>query len=91
MTTRAARIAALPPGLAPRGLSRDEAAAYVGIGTTKFEQMVADGRMPPPKQIDGRRVWDRLRLDAAFAALPDEAGRADAGDEIDDKWARVAV
>jgi len=28
--------------------------------------------MPPPKRIDGRKVWDRLSLDAAFDALPSE-------------------
>jgi excisionase family DNA binding protein len=39
---------------APRGLSRDEAARYIGVGTTKFDEMVADGRMPRPKRIDGR-------------------------------------
>ena len=53
-------------------MSRDEAARYVGVGTSKFDQMVADGRMPKPKKIDGRVVWDRLRLDAAFTDLPDE-------------------
>ena len=57
----------------PRGLQREEAAAYIGVGTSKFDQMVADGRMPPPKLIDSRRVWDRLRLDSAFEDLPDKA------------------
>jgi len=54
-----------------RGLSRDEAAAYIGVGTTKFDTMVADGRMPHPKVIDGRRIWDIRKLDAAFDNLPD--------------------
>jgi hypothetical protein len=53
----------------PRGLSRDEAARYVGVGVTKFDEMVADGRMPRPKRVDARVVWDRLRLDAAFSDL----------------------
>lgn len=60
MPTRAARLAAMPPGLAPRGLSREEAATYIGVSPGKLDQMVADGRMPAPKRIDGRRVWDRL-------------------------------
>lgn len=54
----------------PRGLSRDEAARYVGVGVTKFDQMVADRRMPKPKKIDSRVIWDRLKLEAAFADLP---------------------
>ncbi len=57
----------------PRGLSREEAARYVGVGTTKFEQMVSDGRMPRPKRIDGRLVWDRLQIEAAFSDLPDDS------------------
>lgn len=57
---------------APRGMSRDEAARYVGVGVTKFDEMVADGRMPRPKRIDGRVVWDRLRLDAAWTDLPED-------------------
>ena len=53
----------------PRGLSREEAARYVGVGITKFDQMVADRRMPKPKKVDGRVIWDRLKLEAAFAEL----------------------
>lgn len=56
---------------APRGLSREEAARYVGVGTTKFDEMVKDGRMPKPKRVDGRTVWDRVALDVAFTDLPD--------------------
>lgn len=69
------KASCLPPSLAPRGLSRLQAAEYVGIGATKFDDMVSDGRMPRPKRIDGRVVWDRVKLDEAFEALDDEAGR----------------
>jgi predicted DNA-binding transcriptional regulator AlpA len=58
--------------LSPRGLHREVAARYVGISPTKFDALVADRRMPQPKRIDGRKVWDRLSLDAAFDALPSE-------------------
>src|ERR1700722_13351945 len=30
----------------PRGMSRDEAARYIGVGVTKFDEMVSDRRMP---------------------------------------------
>ncbi len=66
-----ASVSCLPPSLAPRGLSRGQAAEYVGIGATKFDEMVTDGRMPRPKRIDGRTVWDRIKLDEAFAGLED--------------------
>ena len=68
--TRAVDI--LPVSLPPRGLSRVQAATYVGTGTTKFDEMVKDGRMPAPKQVDGRNIWDRLGLDESFTALPSD-------------------
>jgi predicted DNA-binding transcriptional regulator AlpA len=53
------------------GLSRAEAAEYIGVSTSLFEEMVADGRMPPPKQINSRKVWMRPKIKKAFAELPD--------------------
>jgi predicted DNA-binding transcriptional regulator AlpA len=76
----------LPLSLPPRGLSRDEAAAYIGVSPSLFDILVKDGRMPSPKRINSRVVWDRLKLDAAFEALDD----TDANDGTDDEW-RVAV
>lgn len=83
--TAAAAASTLPPSCPPRGLSRVQAAEYVGVRTTKFDEMVKDGRMPSPKEIDGRRVWDRIQLDAAFAALPNRGG-AETPEEINE-WA----
>jgi predicted DNA-binding transcriptional regulator AlpA len=60
-----------------RGLSRDEAAIFVGVSATKFDEMVRDRRMPAPKKIDGRVVWDMMKLDRAFEALPDQDGASD--------------
>lgn len=77
----AIRHEALPPPTR-RGLHREEAAAYVGVGASKIDSMVGDGRMPTPKQIDGRRVWDVRALDRAFDALP--GGEDPAQDETDD-------
>ena len=57
-----------------RGLSGSEAALYVGLGATKFRELVAEGRMPKPRMIDGRRIWDVDDLDAAFKSLPTEEG-----------------
>jgi hypothetical protein len=56
----------------PRDMNREEAARYIGVGSTKFDELVADGRMPRPKRVDGRVIWDRLKLDAAFTDLPEE-------------------
>ena len=60
--------------LAPRrGLNRVEAAIYVGVSASKFDQMVADRRMPKPKKIDCRKVWDMRALDLAFDELEGES------------------
>lgn len=56
----------------PRGVSRDEASRYIGAGKTKLDEMVADGRMPRPKRVDGQVIWDRLRIEAAFTDLRDD-------------------
>lgn len=72
--------AGLPPpaqsarrALAPRrGLHREEAAIYVGVSPSKFDELVKDRRMPKPKNIDARKVWDMRALDLAFDELPGE-------------------
>jgi predicted DNA-binding transcriptional regulator AlpA len=61
----------LPDPMPRRGLRREMAAQYVGVSPSKFDDMVADGRMPQPKFIDRRLVWDLRALDAAFDDLPD--------------------
>jgi predicted DNA-binding transcriptional regulator AlpA len=60
-----------------------QAAAYIGVSPSLFDEMVKDGRMPKPMRINSRTVWDRVRLDEAFVALSDE------GD--DDPWGKAAV
>jgi predicted DNA-binding transcriptional regulator AlpA len=61
-----------PISYPPRGMSREEAARYVGVGVDLFDQMVADRRMPKGKRINRRVVWDRAALDMAFTDLPGE-------------------
>jgi hypothetical protein len=52
------------------GMNRREAANYIGVSPSKFDEMVIDGRMPPPKRIDSRCVWDSRQLSSAFDKLP---------------------
>jgi hypothetical protein len=74
MALRVVNTKTLSPSLARptprRGLSRTEAAMYVGVSPSKFDQLVDDGRMPPPRMIDSRKVWDVYELDMAFDELP---------------------
>jgi len=58
------------PLIVPRGLSRSQAAAYIGVGATLFDRLVMAGTMPRPREIGGRRVWDRQEVDRAFEELP---------------------
>lgn len=58
------------PDVQRRGLRLEDAAAWVGVGRTKFLELVDDGRMPAPRRIDGARVWDVRELDVAFDDLP---------------------
>lgn len=55
-----------------RGLSREEAAMYLGIGSGMFDEMRAAGKIEPPRLIKGRKLWDIRDLDVAFEALPRE-------------------
>lgn len=68
-----------------RGLSRIDAAQYIGISASKFDELVEDGRMPRPRRIDKRKLWDVIELDLAFDVLP-----RDDDHEAADDW-QVAV
>jgi excisionase family DNA binding protein len=56
----------------PRGLSREEAARYVGIGATTFDRLIEEGKMPRPLRLGKRVIWDRLKLEAAFSDLDED-------------------
>ena len=59
---------------APRLLPADQAAAYLGMSATKLRSLPI-----PRKVLDGKRLFDRMDLDAYASDLPYE-GEA-AGDE----------
>jgi len=65
------------PALPPRGLRRPDAASYVGVSPTKFDEWVSRASCPP-KRLDGVVIWDLRTIDAAFDALPDSNVKADA-------------
>ena len=43
----------------------------VGVGTTLFDKMMEDGRMPKSIRVNGRVLWDRVQLDRALDRLFD--------------------
>jgi predicted DNA-binding transcriptional regulator AlpA len=65
-----------------RAVSHASKPQNIGVGVTKFDEMVDDGRMPKPKRIDGRVVWDRIKLDQAFDVLEDAAGSKNEWDDL---------
>ncbi len=67
------------------GLGEIEAAAAIGISASKFRALVAEKRMPSPRRLDGRNIWDVDELRAAFKALPHE-GESDRANS----WADLA-
>lgn len=58
------------------GMSRSEAAEYLGISPSLFDMMIDDGRMPQAKRINSRRVWSRPAIEQAFAELPEAVQNA---------------
>ena len=89
-TLAGVRQAALPPTLAPRLISRDAAAAYVGVSPNTFDKMIAEGLMPGPRRLTERRLaWDMRQLDAAVDRLPQDGvadGNADTDATDDHSW-----
>lgn len=77
------------------GLSREAAAEYLSIGVTLFDDMVAAGRLPSPRELKKRRVWSRVELERAFNQVPRMAWNQEPApheDQANDDtfWNRVA-
>ena len=64
---------------APLSVRRREAARMIGVSPRHLSRLVAAGRIPPPVDLAGVRVWRVADLDAAVARaaapanLPGEA------------------
>lgn len=56
-----------------RGLSRVEAAIYLGISPSKFDELRKSGRVGPAKVLDGRKLYAIEMLDEFFDTLPAES------------------
>jgi len=68
MTRRPSSI--LPDSLPPVGISREQAAAYIGVSATLFDRLINEGIMPDARMLHGRLVWDVTEVAAAFRAIP---------------------
>ena len=84
MKRASTRIDILPLFPVVFGLGEIEAAAAIGVSASKFRFLVKEARMPQPRRIDRRFVWDVDELRAAFKALPHQGES-----EGSDTWADV--
>lgn len=72
----------LPPGIEPRGLSKQAAAEYVGCATIRaFDEQVRKGNLPGPMR--GMSRYDRLALDDAMDRLSGRTRPPGAVDDFD--------
>ena len=74
-----------------RGLSCTEAATYVGLGQSKFLELVAEKKMPAPVRVDRRVIWDIHELNAAFDALRDSKNEEEVTEDPGNSWGDVAL
>jgi len=62
---------ALPVAYVRCVLNREQAAEYLSVSPSLFDEMVGDGRMPRPVKLSERRFgWLQRELDEGAAALP---------------------
>jgi excisionase family DNA binding protein len=52
---------------------------YIGVDVALFDRLVAEGRMPEPRAIYGRLIWDATEIAHAFRQLPHRAPGGDTG------------
>lgn len=81
---RSETLARIPAFL---GLRQTEAAAYVGVSVSNFQNLVKSGGMPPPRRIGGVPVWDVEELYAYFKGIPHVGGQWDHAEPVrDTSW-----
>lgn len=56
----------LPVNLPSFGVGREKAAALFDIGVSLFDRLVENGKMPQPRLLSGRLIWDVSELAEAF-------------------------
>ncbi len=83
---KSARADVLPASLRPLGISREQAAAFIGISPSLLDRAVDAGTMPRPRLVFGRNVWDVDELIASFKAMPHKGG--DDGDDEPEQQTR---
>lgn len=72
----------------PRLMSRQDAAAYCGVGTSTFHAWVRNGFMPQP--LFGSKRWDRRAIDLALDKASGIANdNSPAEEDLVERWLRT--
>jgi hypothetical protein len=75
------RYDALPPGLLPRGLTREAAAAFYGVSPPTFDKGRIEGVYPGPTLPGGR--YDRVLLELAANRLSGILSESEVANPLD--------
>jgi hypothetical protein len=67
LSRQPARDHVLPLSLPPRGLTREQAAAFVGLSPSGFDKARSEGHYPHPTLPGGR--YDRALLELAMSRM----------------------
>lgn len=63
------KLNVLPSSCPPRGLSRIQSAAYIGVSTTTFDTLRLRHVSPLNERIGSDNIWNRLAPNEAFGAF----------------------
>lgn len=63
----------IAPMIQPAAMTRQVAAAFCGCSLTKFDELVAHGILPAPRQIGSLKRYARTDLETAILTAPTAA------------------
>ena len=59
----------MPTRIKPNAMKKADAADFCGISVSQFGKMIKLGTMPNARNAGGAKIWLRLELEDALAAL----------------------
>ena len=59
----------MPTKIKPNAMRKSDAADFCGISISQFGKMIKLGTMPNARKAGGAKIWLRLELEDALAAL----------------------
>ena len=70
----------MPTRIKPNAMKKADAADFCGISVSQFGKMIKLGTMPNARNAGGAKIWLRLELEDALAALALDGERDEACD-----------